>query len=30
MPSFSTMISNIFRAWFRLRASWGKKNMPTP
>ncbi len=29
-PSFSTMISNIFFAWFLLSSSCGKKNMPTP
>ena len=29
-PSFSTMISNIFLAWFLWSSSCGKKNIPTP
>ena len=29
-PSFSTIISNIFFAWFRFSSFCGKKNMPTP
>ncbi len=30
MPSFSTITSNILRAWLRFSASCGKKNIPTP
>ena len=30
MPSFAVMISIIFFAWARFRASSGRKNIPTP
>ena len=30
IPSFSTMISNIFFAWRSLNSSFGKKNIPIP
>ena len=30
MPSLAVMISSIFWAWARFRASAGKKNIPTP